>query len=396
MAQLPAMNLPSAPVVLARLRSRHRVPALAVVATVVALLAQGLGGAHDAAAEEQTATVSASCEVMTLRQRAAQTVAAGLPGTTASSTARKIVRADAGTVILMGHNITGRTQLKTMIRDLRSVAPYRLLVASDEEGGRVSRLDDYGLVHHVPAARWLGDNATEDNVRWRGKRLGREMKDLGVNWNFAPVYDVSSTAWNSVIGDRSYSGQPRKVVRYGRAFATGLRRGGVNTTAKHFPGHGRTTTDSHTTLPTINVSRKTLWETDLLPFRKAKKPLTAMMTAHVAYPGLDIHGPASLSRKTYRLMRRDVGFNGVAITDALGMGAVSSRYSTPEAAEKAIRAGADIALTTEWDKAAPMTDRLVNAVRNGRLPRARINQAANRVLRAKGYTAEQRACRLGG
>ena len=376
---------------------RPRVAALTAVAAALALVGTPLSAAprNSAAPAATRAAAVIPCEPMTLRERVAQTIAAGLPGTTANESARELVRHDAGSVLIMSHNISGRAQLKSMLADLRDAAPHRLLVASDEEGGRVSRLDDRGLVTKVPAARWLGRNATTDNVRWRGRRLGDEMKALGVNWNFAPVYDVSSTRSNSVIGDRSYGARPRKVARYGGAFAQGLRRAGVRTTAKHFPGHGRTTTDSHETLPTINASRRTLWETDLYPFREAKEPLSAVMTAHVAYPGLDINGPASLSRKTYRLLRRDVGFRGVAVTDALGMGAISTRYSQPKAAEKAIRAGADVALTTQWAKADPIADRLVAAVRKGRLTRARVDQAAGRVLRAKGYTKEQRGCLLG-
>ena len=361
--------------------------AVLLVAAVTAALLSGVPQTPASAA-------ASSCRQMNYRQRAAQTVATGLPGTTASTTARNIVKYHAGTVILMGHNITGRTQLKTMLAGLRDAAPHRLLVASDEEGGRVSRLDDDGLVTPVPSARWLANNATAANVEYRGRRLGQQMRDLGVNWNFAPVYDVSSASSDSVIGDRSYSGRPAVVARYGGAFARGLRAGGVRTTAKHFPGHGRTTTDSHSTLPTVYASRSTLWQTDLYPYRVASDPLSAVMTAHIAYPGLGIKGPASLHPATYRLLRQDIGFGGIAITDALEMGAVADRYSRPRAAVMALQAGADVALTTQWDKAAAMTDRIVDAVVDGRLSRARLNQAAGRVLRSKGYSAEQVGCLL--
>lgn len=344
------------------------------------------------AASAATETTAVTCERMTLRQRAAQAVAVGLPGTTASRAARHLVRSDAGSVILFGPNIANADQLKTMLRRLRGAAPHRLLVGVDEEGGRVARLGDAGLVSRLPAARWLGQNVSADNVEWRGRRLGGEMKDLGVNWNLAPVYDVSSTASNSVIGDRSYSARAGKVARYGGAFARGLAATGVRATAKHFPGHGRTTTDSHEVLPTIRASRSELWETDILPYRRAKEHLTAVMTAHVRYPGLDINGPASLSRKTYRLLRRDVGFRGLAVTDALEMGAVTRNHTIPEATEKAVAAGADVALASDWRQADPMTDRLVNAVRANRLSRARLNSAVRRVLAAKGYGAERISC----
>ncbi len=370
----------------------RRLRAAAWLALLTSIAGLASTAAIPAAAET---SVAVTCERMTLRERAAQTVAVGLPGTTASRRARHLVRSDAGSVVLFASNIEGAGQLKRMLRNLREVAPHRLLVAVDEEGGRVARLGDAGLVTRVPAARWLGRNATVDNVEYRGRRLGREMLELGVNWDLAPVYDVSSTAANSVMGDRSYSGRPRKVARYGGAFARGLDTAGVLATAKHFPGHGRTTTDSHEVLPTINASRNTLWETDLVPYRRASGPLSAVMTAHVRYPGLDIDGPASLSRKTYRLLRRDIGFRGVAVTDDLAMGAISRRHNVPQATEKAIRAGADVALTAYWGHADAMTDRLVGAVRAQRISRARLNQAAGRVLTAKGYGAARVGCLLG-
>jgi beta-N-acetylhexosaminidase len=382
------------PIALLAAQVRRTAALLTAVAMAAALLV-GSDVARLGRSEEAVAHAAESvCQPMSLRQRAAQTVAAALPGTTASAAARRLVRADAGAVVLMRHNITGRAQLTGMLAGLRRIAPQRLLVAVDEEGGRVSRLGGAGLVTPVPSARWLGSNATPGDVEALGLRLGGELKSLGVNWDFAPVYDVSSTRAGSVIGDRSYSARPRSVARHAGAFARGLQAAGVRTTAKHFPGHGRTATDSHVTLPTVPASREALWDVDMLPYRVAAAPLTAVMTAHVAYPELGINGPASLSRRTYRLLRRDVGFDGVAVTDALEMGAVASRHSRPRAAVKALRAGADVALTTEWDKAAPMTDRIVAAVENGRLPMDRLDQAAGRVLRAKGYRDDQIACFL--
>ena len=366
-------------------------PALLLACALLVALAS----APPARAAVARTVAAVTCEPMTLRQRAAQTISVGLPGTTAGPRARHLVRSDAGSVIVFSDNIDSAPQLRRMLRRLRDVAPHRLLVGVDEEGGRVARLGQAGLVTRVPAARWLGQNVSADNVEFRGRRLGRQMLDLGVDWNLAPVYDVSSTAPNSVIGDRSYSSRPRKVARFAGAFARGLDSAGVAATAKHFPGHGRTTTDSHEVLPTVRASRKTLWETDILPYRTAQRRLSAVMTAHVAYPGLDIKGPASLSRKTYRLLRRDVGFQGLAVTDSLDMGAVTRNHSIPEAAEKAIRAGADMALTVSWREADPMTDRIVRAVRADRLRRDRLNSAVRRVLAAKGYGPARIDCLVG-
>ncbi len=207
---------------------------------------------------------------------------------------------------LLGHNVEGRDQVRRLTGRLRAAASARLLVA----------------------------------------RLGREMRELGVNWNFAPVLDVAAAPSGTVIGDRSYSSDPDVVSAYGRAYAHGLQSAGVRTTGKHFPGHGRTTVDSHETLPTVNASLRRLRRTDLRPFVTAGGDLDAVMTAHVRYPKLRVRRTGSLSPKIRRLLRADLGYEGV--TDALEIGAVTSRYPVPPAAELAIVAGADVALVGDW------------------------------------------------
>lgn len=181
-------------------------------------------------------------------------------------------------------------------------------------------------------------------------------------------------------------------MRDRRRSATGA---GARATGKHFPGHGRTTTDSHRTLPTVRASRKRLLRHDVKPYTRLHGALDAVMSAHVRYTALDRRNPATVSRAASRLLRRQVGFDGVLITDALEMGAIARRHRPPEAAELAVRRGFDMVLLGQWGDADPTTDRLTAAVRRGRIESARLDEAAARVLAMKGYPAARVDCMLG-
>lgn len=340
------------------------------------------------------ARAAVSCEPMTLRERVAQTVMTGLPETKADRQTRALVRRHAGSVVLLGRNVASARQLRRLTRDLRESAPTRLLVAIDEEGGRVARLGEKGIVDHLPSARQLARTHTPRQIRRLGERLGQQMLAVGMDWNFAPVLDVADADRDTVIGDRSYSGDPDVVAAAGRAFARGLREAGVMTTGKHFPGHGRTTVDSHEQLPTVTATRRQLLRRDVRPFVAALPDLDAVMSAHVRYTALDERRPASLSPAATRLLRRDLGYRGLLITDALEMGAVTQDRTIPQAAEQALRAGADVLLVGDWRATPELTTRLVRAVRAQRVDRARLDQAAGRVLAAKGYGPARIDCLL--
>ena len=340
------------------------------------------------------AEAAVSCDPMSLRDRAAQVVMTGLPGTQADSDALTLVRRHAGSVVLLGRNVVSARQLRRLTRDLRAAAPARLLVAIDEEGGRVARLGEKGITDHLPSARTLARTRTPRQIRRIAERLGSQMAAVGMDWNFAPVLDVADADRNTVIGDRSYSGDPEVVAAAGRAFARGMRAAGILTTGKHFPGHGRTTVDSHERLPTVTASRRQLLRRDVHPFAEALPVLDAVMSAHVRYTALDDRRPASLSPAATRLLRRDLGYEGLLITDALEMGAITADRTIPQAAEQALRAGADILLVGEWTATPRVTTRLVRAVRAERVDRARLNEAVARVLTAKGYGPARIDCLL--
>ena len=374
----------------------RRVAGVAVIVAVLAAAGSANGAPAVAAAEESaTEPTAPSCQRLTLRERAAQTVMTGIPTTRATAKTVRLVERHAGSVILLGNNIVDAEQLLRLTRALRRNAPRRMLVAVDEEGGRVSRLGSKGIVDHLPSARTLARRKTPAQIRRLGARLGRQMAAVGMDWNFAPVLDVADAQRDTVIGDRSYSGDPAVVAKKGRAFAEGLRAEGVMTTGKHFPGHGRTTVDSHDRLPTIRASRERLLRRDVRPFAAALPALDAVMSAHVRYTALDRKRPASLSKAATRLLRQDLDYRGLLVTDSLIMGAITRHRTVPQAAEQALLAGADIVLVPDWNITRTVTTRLATAVREGRVTRHRLDRAVGRVLAAKGYGAARIDCLLG-
>jgi beta-N-acetylhexosaminidase len=346
----------------------------------------GLGGGPD--------TDVAGCrgDPLTLRERIGQTIMVNIPGTSPSETTASVT-GTAGAVVLQGHNITGAHQLATFTTALHRAGRIRLLVAVGEEGGRVSRLGEEGLVPHLPSARRLAAGRTVEEVRDLGRALGDRMRELGLDWNLGPVLDVTSASPGSVIGDRSYGGDPATVSAYGWAFAEGLAAGGVLTTGKHFPGHGATAVDSHETPPVVKISMDALDE-HILPYRDALPALDTVMMANVRFKALDPDRPASLSPAAVGLLRQDLGFRGVVMTDALEMDAITERWTVPQAAEMAIGAGADMVLLGSSTLMAPTMRRLVQATRAGRLRATRLDEAAGRVLAMKGYPTGQIDCLL--
>lgn len=338
--------------------------------------------------------VARRCESLDLRHRVAQVVMSGIDGTEMSDETAELVKRHAGSVILYGSNIIDRPQLKDLISGMRREAPLRLLVAIDEEGGRVARLAPKGLVDRVRSARRLATRKSPRRVRFLGRRLGTQMRELGIDWNLAPVLDVTDAPKNSVIGNRSYSGDPDVVARYASAFARGLQAGGILTTAKHFPGHGRTVEDPHGSLPTVDASMKQLRRRDLKPYGPALPHLDAVMKGHVRYPAIDKRKPASLSRPATRLLRGDLGFDGIVSVDALWMRAIRERWSVPRAAVIALRNGVDVVGIGGYVGSQATVQKIKKAIRTGSLRRARLDQAVERVLEAKGYGARRISCLL--
>lgn len=265
--------------------------------------------------------------------------------------------------------------------------PLPLAVSVDEEGGRVERLSS--LIGSQPSPRVLAQTSSPQQVHDIAFQRGRQMRDLGITIDFAPVVDVTDAPDETVIGDRSFGSDPKDVTAYAGAYAQGLRDAGVLPVLKHFPGHGHGSGDSHksgVTAPGLDQ----LQANDLIPYRTlTAAPPVAVMIGHLQVPGLTGTEPASLSEPAYDLLRSGgyggPPFDGLAFTDDLyTMRAINQRYTVPEAVLRALQAGADVALWVTTEHVTDTLDRLEQAVTTGELSLQHVNDALRRVAAAKG------------
>ncbi len=298
-----------------------------------------------------------------------------------------------GGVVLFSRNVAGRAQLAALSGGIRAERA-EALIGIDEEGGDVTRLEA-GTGSSYPGNLALGAVDDVELTERVAAAIGGELAAAGVNLDLAPVADVNSDDRNPIIGVRSFGSDPALVARHTAAFVAGLQRLGVAACAKHFPGHGATRADSHLELPTIEVDRETLLARELVPFRAAiEAGSQSIMTAHIRVPAID-ELPATLSRAHLTgLLREELGFEGMVITDALEMRAVSATVGVEEGAVLAIAAGADaLCLGHDLfeDDVRAIRDALVEAVRAGRLPEERLAEAAERVERVGRWTLERPA-----
>ena len=250
-----------------------------------------------------------------------------------------------GGVILFSRNLVEPEQVARLTHDLQAHAPNPpLLMAVDEEGGRVSRLPR-GFTT-FPAASRIASCQSPDVAHEVAEVTARELRAVGINVNLAPVLDVNSNPANPVIGDRAYGTQPERVCTYGMAVMQGLEDNGIIPCGKHFPGHGDTITDSHHVLPVVEADRARLDAVELEPFRRAiRRGLPVIMTAHVRYPALDPEEPATLSPPILTdLLRNELGFQGVTLTDDMEMRAILDHRPIGNASVRALQAGADMVL----------------------------------------------------
>ena len=321
-------------------------------------------------------------------RQGARCVFVGIKGTTPAPAELELVRRGVGGVILFARNVAEPAQVAELTRNLKAAAPGPLLICVDQEGGRVQRLRPPHWTEW-PSMRRLGeidqqgglDGMSGTAIAERmGEMIARELAACGIDVDFAPVMDVDTNPDNPVIGDRSFSRDPRRVARLGVALAQGLERSGVASCAKHYPGHGDTSQDSHLTLPRLAHDEKRLWEVELVPFvAAARAGIASLMTAHVRFETFD-RLPATLSPVALRLLRRDVGFRGCCISDDLEMRAISDIWGVPDAAELSITAGCDAVLVCHTlQHQHDAIDAIARGARAGPLPRERLAEAASRM-----------------
>jgi beta-N-acetylhexosaminidase len=295
-----------------------------------------------------------------------------------------------GGIILMGRNVDTPAQVKALTTDLqaRNGAYGRppLFIAVDQEGGRVNRLNPPHFSRQ-PGSGEIGAGGNPEAAQGAAVAIARELRTVGINWNFAPVLDVNNNPLNPVIGDRSYGDDPALVAAMGVAAVKGYQdECGLLACGKHFPGHGDTTVDSHLGLPVVEHGLARLESVELVPFRAAiAAGLVAIMTAHIVFKQIDPDRPATLSPAIVTgLLRREMGFDGLIITDCLEMKGVTQHCDASEAAVRAVLAGADILLCCHtWTTQAAIRTALQGAVASGRISAARIDESLGRIARAK-------------
>ena len=266
---------------------------------------------------------------------------------------------------------------------LRSPVGAPLLLAADQEGGRVARLP--GGPATMPGAMALGATGDAELARLAGRATSGQLRAVGLNWDLAPVCDLW-TQDNPALGSRCFAADPAVVGAFAAAFVTGLQDGGVLACAKHFPGHGDTAVDSHRGLPVLHADLAALRARDWVPFEAgARAGVATLMMGHLVVPALEDPLPASLSPAFYRVAREALAFDGLLVTDALGMaGCAQAAGSVGEAAVLALLAGADIIMIAHGpDEHRAAQRAVVDAVEAGRLPRQRLAEAATAVLACK-------------
>lgn len=293
-----------------------------------------------------------------------------------------------GGVVYFSHNIGDVETTAALSQQLHELGD--VLIATDEEGGIVSRLGARAGSPHVGAAM-LGRVDDVDATRAVGAAIGADLAASHIDIDLAPVVDVNSNPNNPVIGVRSFGASPQLVARHAVAYVEGLQSAGVAATAKHFPGHGDTAVDSHVGLPRVDAPLEVLRRRELAPFADAVRAgVRAVMTAHVILPALDPLRPATISAPVLSMLRSELGFDGVIMTDALDMGAIRDTIGLGEGCVQALLAGADllglgnpVLGATSSDKDVRVfteaREAVFRAIDEGRLPVARLEEAASRV-----------------
>jgi beta-N-acetylhexosaminidase len=368
-----------------------------VLLTLVIYLLVGCGGAsgegHPSAGKDQHSSgdrenkEASMVSKMSLGDMVGQKFVVSVGGTQSDYYIEKMVRErNVGGVILFGYNMESEEQVESLTGRLQRLSMQTepavpLFVAVDQEGGDIASAP---WVAAQPAAAELGSRGDPEEAHDIAATMGRQLLRAGINTDFAPVVD---TGFGAAMGNRSYGEDPELVARIGAAAIEGFERAGVISAAKHFPNHGPATSDSHAGLPVIRHDAKTLESYDLPPFEAAVEAGVPMvMVGHLLYPAIDPHNPASLSRDAVGMLRRDLGFDGVIVTDDLAVAGAKGSGTPAEAAVQAVQAGADLFIVSSPPQQDDAYDAVVEAVESGEIPRSRIEKSVERLLAVKeGY-----------
>jgi len=291
-----------------------------------------------------------------------------------------------GGFIFFAENFTNQENSKKLIKDINDTTKIPMLLSIDQEGGRVQRIKSQNdiIVTDIPPMSDIGATNDFEKAYEVGVTIGTDLKTFGLNMNFAPVLDVLTNTENKSILGRSFGNNSTTVSEMGINVANGLKSTGIIPTYKHFPGHGSTTVDSHYELPVLTKTKEELWESDLIPFQNAiHNQAEVIMIGHLAIPNITNNNiPSSLSKEIITdLLKNELNYKGIVITDALNMKAITKYYSESQIYEMAINAGVDILLMPEHPEMA--INMIKDSIEKGKIKESQINDSVKKILTLK-------------
>lgn len=324
---------------------------------------------------------------MTIEEKIGQMITIYYSSPTMDSTLKKAIEeVKPGGFILFSDNMSSFDGTLKLIKDIKKLSSIPMFISIDQEGGIVQRLLSIkGVeVSNIPSMYEVGLKNDLELTYEVGKMIAEELKVFGVNMNYAPVIDVYSNTNNTVIGKRAFATTPEMVSKHGLKLAEGLQDNGIIPVFKHFPGHGNTETDSHYDLPVVTKTKEELLNFDLIPFKDAiKNNASVIMIGHLAVPSItNDNTPASLSKELItNLLKKELGYNGLVVTDALNMGALTNYYSKEEICGKAVEAGVDILLMPTSSRTCLKS--VKDALNNKKITESQINESVRKILKIK-------------
>lgn len=362
--------------------------------TIVCLLLSSCNQQYNLKSQSSTPTIKPLNQVsllpyimskMTLEQKIAQHFILGFHGTTYNNVLEDYNQLNIGGVILFARNIQSAEQTRILNQTIYNQNKgIPMFIAVDQEGGRVNRFP--ASIQNIEPAYQIRNSGDPLVAYSKGEYIGRQLNLLGFNVDFAPSLDIWSNPGNKVIGDRSFGTNYQDVIKYGIPFNRGINDQGVITSAKHFPGHGDTFTDSHESLPVSNLTQERLFESELKPFKAAiKDDIDMIMVSHILFPAVDANAPSSLSKAMVTdLLKGKLGYKGIIVTDDLAMGAVVKNYTREQALINAINAGETCLLIgSEVGDIRYQIDYIKAQIKAGKIDEQIINENVQKILKLK-------------
>lgn len=347
-----------------------------------------IGSINDDIENNDIDSISNKIKAMSIEEKIGQLIVVGFEGNSINEEIIGLVEdLKVGGVILFSRNIVDENSVLKLLNDIKKTNSNNdipLLLSIDEEGGMVSRLPKSFV--KLPEAMKVGNKNDEELSYKLGQILGERVGILGFNTNFAPVLDINSNPKNPVIGNRAFGTEAKQVIRNGIQVMKGIRESNIIPAVKHFPGHGNTEIDSHIYLPRVDKNMADLKAFELLPFITAiEEDVEMIMVAHILYPEIDRDYPATMSTEIIQsLLRDDLGYDGVIVSDDMTMGAIVKNYSLEEAVLSFIKSGGDIALICHGkENPRNAVEKISQAVINGDLTEEEIDKKVYRILKLK-------------